>query len=39
MRFSVVIRQKTKNFTYQRYLGVKPLHYFVNNEKVYFGSD
>ncbi len=39
--FSIVIldRRQKKIFLIRDHLGVKPLHYFINNGKIYFGSD
>ena len=39
--FSIVIfdRKQKKILLIRDHLGVKPLHYFVNNEKIYIGSD
>jgi asparagine synthase (glutamine-hydrolysing) len=39
--FSIVIldRKKNKLFLVRDHLGVKPLHYFIKGEKIYFGSD
>jgi asparagine synthase (glutamine-hydrolysing) len=39
--FSIAIldRKKNKLFLVRDHLGVKPLHYFIKGEKIYFGSD
>ncbi len=39
--FSIVLldRRINKIFLIRDHLGVKPLHYFINGEKIYFGSD
>ena len=39
--FSIVVLDKRKNkiFLIRDHLGVKPLHYFIKGEKIYFGSD
>lgn len=39
--FSIFLldRRKSKIFLIRDHLGVKPLHYFVKGEKIYFGSD